>query len=559
MEWINRHRSLLATLVIIGIGMVVYADLFDASKQFTAYDDNAYVTSQPLVKSLTARSIARIFDPETAVAGNYHPLTVLSLAVDYQVFGPHARAFGLVNLALHLMTSLLVLVLLRRLLPDRAWMPEIGALWFAIHPIHVESVAWVSGRKDVLYGLWFVTSILLYLTSQERRSTPLLIGAFGAFVLACVSKPMAVTLPVLLVVLDVWKGRGITLRSVVEKIPFFALSVVIGIITLGTQSESGAIADATTFSVVERSIIAGYGYVMYWVHLVWPHTLNAFYPYPSVNNVFTLPWYAYPMPLLALGAIGLPWLMVWRQRTNRVTTSSIPWTSIALGTSWFSVTIVLVLQLVSVGMVIMADRYTYIPMIGMICVVLVLIDMLLQRQQLLGWGVIVAFTILQAATTFHQVGMWRNTETIWTSILERSGNTGSQDEIVRANLSDGYIMIYVLRGIHYFEVNKPDLAYNDLRHLLTTASPRTDAYERLGLLAGLRGKIDESIAAYSIAIRRPDATADAFLNRGIGYQRYGRDAEALQDFELGLMRNPSSTTQQRLLRGIEICRRRLGL
>lgn len=542
---VNTSRFVAAIVIIIAC-VVVYAELFDARRQFTAYDDNAYVTSQKLVKGFRLSVIPTIFDPKTSVASNYHPLTVMSLGIDHALFGPSARAMGLVNLALHILTSLLVLVLLRRLLQERPWLPEIGALWFAIHPLHVESVAWVSGRKDVLYGLWFVVSLLCYLRYIDQPRRMMLLAAFGAFVLSCLSKPSAVVLPLVLLVIDHAKGRTISARLLAEKAPFLVVSIVIGLLTVRAQTAAGAVADAATFSAVERVVIASFGYVMYWVHLLWPVQLNAFYPYPSVNNVFTLPWYAYAMPLIAVGMIIVP-LLLKRQRQGAA-----PWQInvrlITTGILFYTVTIVIVLQIISVGMVIMADRYTYIPMIGMLCVLLPLVGALMQRWRAPGWTLVMAFTILQGAMTFRQAGMWRNTETIWTSILERTGNTGTPDEVLRANLSDGYIMIYVLRGIYYFEANKPEQSYMDLRHIMQAESPRTDAYERLGLLAGMMGKIDESIAAYTIAISRPDASADAYLNRGIGYLRTGRPEEARRDFETGLTKNPLPEIRERLER-----------
>ncbi|MFM8770821.1 MAG: hypothetical protein ACKOE4_02175 [Candidatus Kapaibacterium sp.] len=542
----NRFSTLFVAVAIAIASLVVYADLFDSTKQFTAYDDNAYVTSQKLVKGFRLSVIPTIFDPKTSVASNYHPLTVLSLGVDYKLFGPSARAFALVNLTLHIATSLLVLLLLRGLLRGHAWLPEIGALWFAIHPLHVESVAWVSGRKDVLYGLWFVLSLVCYLRYIDRGSRRLLIASFGAFVLSALSKPSAVMLPLTLVLLDVLKGRGISLRTAAEKAPFLVVSIIIGLLTLRTQSSGGAIADAATFSALERLLIASYGFVMYWVHFIWPVGLNAFYPYPSVNNVFTLPWYAYAMPLIVIAMVVVPFMVHRRRAAGDKSDPSDASVILPFGMMFYSITIVIVLQIISVGMVIMADRYTYIPMIGMLCVLLPLIGILLRRWRVVVWTLVVAFTLVQGAMTFRQVGMWRNTETIWTSILERTGNTGTPDEVLRANLSDGYIMIYVLRGIYYFEANKPELAYPDLRNVMRAESPRTDAYERLGLLAGLMGKIDESIAAYTVAISRPDATADAYLNRGIGYLRTGRPEEARRDFETGLTKNPLPEIREKM-------------
>ena len=538
----------LAPLLIVAATILSYWQMFDATKQFTAYDDNAYVTNQRLVKNLSSTSVKEIFTPTTSVASNYHPLTVLSLAIDHSLWGKSARAFGLVNLTLHIIASLLVLALLRRLLGGDL-LPEIGALWFAIHPLHVESVAWISGRKDVLFGVFFVASILLYLRYLDSSTKHSLVLCFATFVLSCLSKPTAIVLPLILVVLDRWHGGRIQLRSTLEKLPFIAVSIVIGLITLRLQTADGAVADAGTFSLIERIGIASYGFVMYWVKFVWPFDLNAFYPYPHVNGVFVMPWYYWVMGVVPV-MIGVAMVGQCASRLSYPGPRPGANTSInrlsSLGLAWYSITIILVLQIISVGQVIMADRYTYIPMIGMLLVVMSGVSYLMQRWKGAILVIVTTFTITQGVLTYRQVGMWHDTETIWTSILNRSGNDGTAEEVRRMNLSDGYVPIYIYRGIHYFEAGNAQAAYNDLRALLTYPSPRTDAYERLGLLAGMMGKIDESIAAYTSAINNGNASADAYLNRGIGYLRTGRPSQARADFETGLTRNPLPETDARL-------------
>ena len=540
----------LAPLLIVAATILSYWQMFDATKQFTAYDDNAYVTSQPLVKGFRAGTIPKIFDPSTTVASNYHPLTVLSLAVDYAVWGPSALAFGLVNLTLHIIASLVVLALLRRLLGGDL-LPEIGALWFAIHPLHVESVAWVSGRKDVLFGVFFVASVILYLRYLDTSTKGALVLCFMTFLLSCLSKPTAIVLPLLLVVLDLWHGRGIQLRGIFEKLPFLAVSIIMGLITLRMQTAGGAIADAETFSIVERIGIASYGFVMYWVHFIWPVNLNAFYPYPHVNGVFVMPWYYWVMGVVpVMSGVVMVRQCASLRDNDAGETPSRPYVSrlSSLGLAWYSITIILVLQIISVGQVIMADRYTYIPMIGMLLGIVPGIEYLMQRWKGATLVVLTLFTISLGVLTHRQVGMWHDTETIWTSVLARSGNHGSAEEVRRTNLSEGYLPIYIYRGIHYFEAGNAQASYNDLRALLTYPSPRTDAYERLGLLAGMMGKIDESIAAYTSAINNGNASADAYLNRGIGYLRTGRPDDARRDFEMGLTRNPLPEIRERLER-----------
>ncbi|MBU3699276.1 MAG: hypothetical protein FGM33_04590 [Candidatus Kapabacteria bacterium] len=543
----------LAPLLIALATIMAYWKLFDSTKQFTAYDDNAYVTNQRLVKNMSSATVMEIFTPSTSVASNYHPLTVLSLAIDYKLWGRNARAFGLVNLTLHIVTSILVLLLLRRLIGGDL-LPELGALWFAIHPLHVESVAWISGRKDVLFGVFFVTSIIAYLRYLDAPRRSALALCFVAFVLSCLSKPTAIVLPLVLVMLDLWHGGGFTVRRVVEKLPFVVVSIVMGLITLRLQTADGAVADLATFSIAERIGIASYGFAMYWIKFIWPLSLNAFYPYPHVGGAFAMPGYYYAfaaMPVFVLVlVVGRFWTSTGETASLVSRLSSLVSRLSSLGLAWYTITIILVLHIISVGQVIMADRYTYIPMVGMLCVALSGVAMLMRKWRSLAWGVITVFTVTQGVLTFRQVGMWHDTETLWTSILERSGNTGSPAEIRRKNLSDGYLPIYIYRGIHSFESGNAEAAYEDLRSLLTYPSPRTDAYERLGLLAGMMGKIDESISAYTSAINLGNASADAYLNRGISYLRTGRPAEASADFETGLARNPLPETEAMLRKGL---------
>ncbi len=286
---------------ILLITFICYLPVLSDKKEFTNWDDPGYVTEQKLVKDLNAETLKTLFKPSTDVMLNYHPLTMISLGIDYKLgFDKKTntlsiKPFAWSNLILHLLNTALVFIFLYLLSGRRIWAAVISALWFGIHPMHVESVAWISERKDVLYCFFFLLSCIAYLKYLETNRFLLLASCFFFFVLSCLSKAMAVPLPLVLILIDILHKRKINFKVVLEKAPFLIVALLIGYNAVLIQ-DKGAIAEFEIFTLAERFMFAAYGFFMYIVKLIAPFELSAFYPYPNLDESGNIPAVYYLSP-----------------------------------------------------------------------------------------------------------------------------------------------------------------------------------------------------------------------------------------------------------------------
>jgi protein O-mannosyl-transferase len=260
--------------------------------------DKAHPKVQPQITKLDAEHLKTMFSPSNPVSLNYHPLTMFSLAVNYSFSKLNTYGYFFTNILFHLLNTLLVFIFLYRLSGKKFWVGAVSALLFGIHPMHVESVAWASERKDVLYCFFFLASCITYLSYLETKQVKYIVYCFVLFLLSCLSKAMAIPLPLVLVLIDFYRQRQFTFKTIAEKIPFFALTLVFGLLALNIQSKE-AIADFQVFTLPQRFMFAAYGFMMYWVKLFVPWKLSAFYNYPSLDGV-TLVYQAAPLIVLLL-------------------------------------------------------------------------------------------------------------------------------------------------------------------------------------------------------------------------------------------------------------------
>lgn len=341
-------------LPIVGAGHVLATVLIYGQVRhhpFINFDDAQYVVENPLVADgITAEGIGRAFgEPH---AGNWHPLTWVSHMTDVELFGMDAGRHHLVNAAIHAVNAVLLLFVLHAM-TDRLWPSAFVAAAFAVHPTHVESVAWVAERKDLLSTFFWLLALGAY-ARYARRPAPgryaLVVGAFTAGLL---SKPMVVTLPLVLLVLDVWPlrrvGRVPAQRLVVEKVPLLALSAFAALVTYAVQQQAGAVKDLAVLPPARRAVAVVLGSGEYVVRTLWPADLALLYPHaPQVS------W-----TLVGLAAMGLGGVTLLALRT----VSRAP--NLAAGWAWFLITLLPVIGIVQVDGQRIADRYTYIPTIGL--------------------------------------------------------------------------------------------------------------------------------------------------------------------------------------------------
>jgi tetratricopeptide (TPR) repeat protein len=488
---------------------------------FVNYDDDQYFYSNPHVKGGLAWSgVAWAF--QTGYASNWHPLTWLSLMLDAQLFGTGAAGPHLTNVILHAANTVLLFLLLKKLAGAR-WRSAVVAAVFAIHPLHVESVAWISERKDVLSGLFFMLTLLMYARYAERIPTPkagLFYGlALLFFAMGLMSKPMLVTLPFVLLLLDWWPLKRFepstfnsqhetTLRLGLEKLPFFLLSAASCVVTVFVQRE--AVKSMVSLPLADRLHNALVSCVTYLAQMFWPENLAVFYPYhldPPVWQIAGAGALLFSMTLLAiLAARRFPYFPV--------------------GWFWYLGMLVPVIGLVQAGSQAHADRYTYLPQIGLYLVIAWAVKDLTaswrHRRQLFGVATC-GMTAILMACAWKQTTYWRDGESLWRHDLGcTSGNFTAQNNLGYVLAGQGRIAEAVE---HYKKAleNYPDYAEADIN---------------LGRVFLDEGNLDEAAGYFQRAIKAEPGSAEAHNDLGILFVAQGKAAEAEKNYQKAIELNP---------------------
>jgi tetratricopeptide (TPR) repeat protein len=516
---------------VLALGLAVatvalFAPAFDF--RLVEYDDALYVRDVPIVqRGLTAEGVRWAFT--TFQAWNWHPLTWISLMGDVELFGQDPKYLHRTNVALHVANALLLFALFGS--ATRAWGRSFFvAGLFALHPLHVESVAWVAERKDVLSTFFGLLTMGAYFAYTRAPSPLRYAGVFLLFGFGLMAKPMLVTLPVLLLLLDVWPlgrlswpvggaaqehaGPGLTawLRRaqprLVEKLPLLALSLLSGAITYRAQVSDERLTNMVPFSI--RALNALLSLVRYLEKAVLPRDLSAHYPY------------ALPLPLdrALLCAVGLALATAVAFRLGRRAPP------VLVGWLWYLAALLPVLGFFQVGTQSMADRYTYLPLVGIFVAVVWGADALWERLRLpsaaLATMGVVALALLSLRAR-AQVLVWRDTRSLFEHAISASG--GSEDA-------------YVGLGLAELEAGRLDAAAQDFR----TAKlffPRSSLPSLLeGKVAVLQGHPDAAERAYSEAIVLAPSAPDAYFNLGVLYLQTGRNAQAIASFERVLALSP---------------------
>ncbi len=491
--------------------------------QFLQFDDPAFVTDNPQVQAgLTAEGLKWAWRNE--VAGNWHPITMLTHMLDCQLFGVQPWWPHLVNVLLHAANAVLLFGLFKRM-TGAFWRSAAVAALFALHPLHVESVAWVSERKDVLSTLfWFLTTwaYVRYAEKQWRVASGQWTVFYGLsllfFALGLMSKPMLVTVPCTLLLLDYWplgrlKAGTSVWRLVAEKIPFLAMSAALCVVTFRLQEKIGAVPQAQVLPIGKRLGNALLSYVGYIEMMFWPRHLAGLY----LVRLGAWPWREVALAALAaLLLLAVSGLVVAQGRRR-------PW--LAVGWFWYLGTLVPVIGLVQVGNQAMADRYTYVPLIGLF-VMLAWGGWELAGAWRLGRFAPAAMAVALSACavlTVRQEFYWKNTETFYKRVLEEK--------------PDNYIAHNNL-GIYYDETSRTNEA---LAHLIAAvqANPKyAGARYNLGSLYIRINRPEEAISNLLAAIREKPDYAEAHNNLGSLFLDQKRYGEAIQHFRAAASLRP---------------------
>jgi len=482
---------------------VLFRDV--ANFSITFIDDDMYILRNPYLRDFSFKGLAAIFS--SFYEFNYHPLTTTVWLILCKIWGVDPMPYHLANLAFHLLNTWLV-YRLATVLARQSYVGFMVAALFALHPLHVESVAWISELKGVLCGTFYFASLIWYTRyvdgGYKRRD---LMVAFLFFLAALMSKSAAVTLPLAAILIDVYRSRSWS-KAIVEKLLFFALSILFGVLAIMSQKTGGAISDvAAGYTFVNRIVLFLSGLGFYFIKAVAPYHLTAIHYFPNqVDGALTLQFYIYPLvlPLVAWFAMRA------REAGKR---------DVRFGLLFFLAVISVMLQFVPVGAAYAAERYSYVSYFGLFFIAAtwaVRQAPALRQRIMVGFlGVLAVFSVLSAG----RLQAWQNTDTVFTDIVAK--NEGNKNNyLVYYHWADAYQLQGNMQG-----------AMSQYNEALRINPDFIRGYVRRGELHDMMGNLNAALADYDRVLAVEPANALALNNRGWVYFEQGKDAEALEAFD----------------------------
>jgi protein O-mannosyl-transferase len=534
---------------------------------FIKYDDDKYVTDNRNVQSgLNARTVRWAFT--SGYASNWHPVTWLSHMVDCEVFGLDPRGPHVVNMLLHIANTVLLFAVLKRMTGD-LWPSAFVAAVFGLHPLHVESIAWVAERKDVLSTFFWMLTMLAYAWYAGKPGVARYLLALSSFVLGLMAKPMLVTVPFVLLLLDYWPLERIrrpgpsggdvrqdgspedavrrpSLRSLLlEKVPFMALAIASSIVTFLAQRNSGAVQTIEAIDLKSRLGNAIVAYVGYVEKMFWPIDLVVLYPHPGAG----LPRGKVLLCGLLLVVSSVAFLALARRRRY-----------LAVGWLWYIGTLVPVIGLVQVGVQAMADRYTYMPLTGVLIIIawgMAGVPPRWRCRKPVAIVLMIAVASALAAATSLQLRYWQNSVTLfertltvtsnnyvmhnnYANFLMESGKIADAIEHFNRSLSiqPGSAETHNNLGNAYSRLGKIDDATRRYRTALSLRPNFSDAHYNLALVLSEQNKTEESVREYHESVRLDPGNIDAWSNLGYELAQQGNPAQAIESYRRALAIKP---------------------
>jgi protein O-mannosyl-transferase len=539
----SRAAIALVSVFLIAITWFVFGQT--VRYDFVNYDDDKYVYANPLITSgLTVSGAIHAFIGKHSV--NWHPLTTLSHMLDCQLWDSHAGGHHFTNIVLHTIAVVLLFLILLQM-TGALWRSAFVAAVFAVHPLRVESVAWISERKDVLSAVFFMLTLSFYVRYVRRSSLGRYLAVVGSFALGLMCKPTLVTVPLVLLLLDYWPlkrfdGESSTRRLILEKIPLFALSAAAAGATLWAQEKSIIQIERLPFMWrVGNGLVACLTYIE---QTIWPARLAVFYPHPGI----TLPVWEIGLAIVLLllataGAIALR-----RKRPYFLT-----------GWFWYLVMLLPVIGLIQVGAQAHADRYTYLSQIGLyILLAWAIPDALASRIQRRILGVTAGVAIILLAWCAHiQASYWRDGETLWSHTIAVTSENftaynglgqflldhGHLDEAIdqlhiALKINPKYPIARMNLGIALLKKGRADEAIAQFQTVLKDYPNDANAYDNMGTALLQKGDSQSAIAAYEKALSIQSRYPSAHFGLGMALDDIGRVGEAIAHYQEAVREAP---------------------
>jgi tetratricopeptide (TPR) repeat protein len=567
--------------LILILTFIIYIPALNAG--FVNWDDPDYVGEN----NFLIRDLSLL--PElikTPVQGNYHPITMISLAINFAISGDDAWSYHLFNIVFHLSNCFLVYRLALLLSKNNALIAFVTSLLFGIHPLHVESVAWVSERKDVLYALFFIAGHISFTRYIDTGSKKQYWLTLVFVILSLLSKPAAVIFPVSLLCIDVLRTRQFSLKLLTEKIPFLIPAIILGLLTVGAQKEVGATGEEY-FGVAKNILFGFYGLMMYFVKMIIPYKLSAFYPFPALNEPLPVEYYIGPIFSILLLVVSY---ITWKK-----------YRFVAFGIGFYIINLILVLQVFSVGSAVIAERYTYVPYIGLFFIAGHLLSRFAKGNLARAYSIIAPIALIFCVLSFLQARTWKSGETLWDNVIKnqpcsraysaratlfrrdanklkdeatqlmdqkRIPDANQKNEEANRNYRkaiDYYTQAVKLNAIDqesynnraniYMDMNKFDSALIDYRESLRIKPDYYVAMDNIGAMYARKGIYDSALYYFTKSIEVKPDYKPVYNNRAIVYLNTNRFQEAIKDWQAYLRFEPDNPD---ILNSIGECYRKLS-
>ncbi len=503
----NQYLFIFGLLVVI---FIVYSRSF--SNQFINYDDDFYILEHPYLQNFSFANIKPMF---TEFYGSqYAPIPFIFLGFIHMIGGFDPVYYIVFGLLMHLTVTYLVFIFIRNL-TSKLNIAIITAALFGLATVQVESVTWIAGMvKTISYSIFFVGALITYLKYTKTLKPKYLIYTLIWFICSCLCKEQAVALPLALIVLDLYQKRKIfSAKLIIEKIPFFIISLIFGYITIKASGSNQEVKFTEQFSLMDRIFYASYALDNYLLKMIYPYKLSLFYPYPSLKKMGAM-IYVYPVVLAAITSLFL--LAVKKKKAY-----------IIFGGLFFIVGILfsLALQVISVREVVMADRYVYLASVGFFFIIAFGINELIERKKVSStilYSVIVVYLGIMAILTSNRTLIWKDTITTTSDVLKNYNSP----------------VAYLNRGYEYKGQKKYDKALEDYNNAILYNPKYALAYQNRGVVYFILQKDSLALADYNKSIEIDSNVAAVYANRGAAYARMGKPDLALKDFGKALQKDP---------------------
>lgn len=556
-------RVLIGVIIFLIVFIVYYSAVHN---HFVNWDDEVYILENVWIKQHSLKRFLELF--KIYVGGNYHPLTILTYWIEYYFAGEEkAYIYHLTSVIIHSLNSVLVFMLIKEFISNR-WASGIMAIIWGIHPLHVESVAWISERKDVLYSFFYLLGLIFYIKKIKSKG----IGFRSAFIvlilhlMSLMSKPAAIAFPLSLICVNYYfygfkwlkiKGGGeikkdkqrgsynIFLGMKVLLVLSFILSIIFAIITLDAQK--GAIMDVTVVPFQYRLLVASFGFFTYYIKFFYPYDQTPFYPYPDFS--IEIPKIFYFAVVFTVGVIFTTLWFIFKNKHRIVSFAHL----------FYFVNLILVLQIVAIGSAVAAERYSYMPHVGLCIMVGSFIERVIEKLKFYLIPGIAVICIFFISRTQDMIKIWKDGETLWSYFIKMYPNLGKgyfhlagwyaeflkdydkafhyyMETIKR---SPSFVESYVYIGNIYGIRNKYDSALYFYRKAEAAGFADYTLYSNKAILFSILGEVDSALIEYEKAIKKNPYLPDAYANRAILFERIGRVQDALKDIDKAIFYSPN--------------------